>query len=384
VGTDITFTAGHLFLDTLDAVMGSTGTLTGYDASKYVVTAASGHLVKENFSSPFEFPVGMAVGDYTPATITPAASNTVHVNVTSYASDTLTQINPDGILRTWNIFGNDASGAIISLQHNTTTNQTKFLPTANFVTRYGTKPNSTGDAPSLSAWQINTPGASTAGSVAGSEIRTRVYTTLAIAANTNEAWYTKASSLVAPLPVRLLSFTGVRNIGNDLLNWKAAGEKDFSHYEVEYSPTGKNFTKIGAVLSQHNSNATAELVYTFTHFNVNGKAWYRLKAVDNDQTFTYSNVVLLQGGETHTAATLTVWPVPFTHTLNVAYTATSEGNAQIIITDAVGRRLYQLPLEVKTGSNNLVIPNLEGYASGTYLLSVITEQGEAQTVKITK
>jgi hypothetical protein len=127
--------------------------------------------VKENYTGAFEFPVGHAPGDYTPATVSPATANTINVNVDNYAGSSANEAGIVGIDRTWNIYGNTTASATITLQHNTATDMPGFLPTANYITRYGTAPNNTGYSLSVNAWQVNQSGASVPGTIAGSELR---------------------------------------------------------------------------------------------------------------------------------------------------------------------------------------------------------------------
>src|ERR1700748_815295 len=91
IGSEINFVNGHVYTNGMDVRLGSGGTFTGYDQAKYIVTSGTGdgslsHVVAENLASSIVFPVGMADSDYTPATVTPSSANTVHVNVTNYAS----------------------------------------------------------------------------------------------------------------------------------------------------------------------------------------------------------------------------------------------------------------------------------------------------------
>ncbi|MTK54134.1 MAG: gliding motility-associated C-terminal domain-containing protein [Paludibacter sp.] len=194
VGTSITFTTGHLFLNTRDMVLTSIANLLGYDADKYVVTASTGHLVKENYTGAFIFPVGYAVNDYTPATVSPVTANTMHVNVSSYAASAPDEADLAGITRTWNIYGNTTASATISLQHNSKTNMLGFSSAANYITRYGKAPNNSGYYPSTDEWQFNYQEASLVGSVPGSEILTHKFDSLATYSIKREAYYTKAST----------------------------------------------------------------------------------------------------------------------------------------------------------------------------------------------
>jgi endonuclease I len=93
------------------------------------------------------------------------------------------------------------------------------------------------------------------------------------------------------LPVELASFTG-RALDNQqsLLSWATASESMSSHFEVEYSLDGTYFEHIGDVKSKGYSTSYAN--YQFTHKNASfGLNYYRLKSVDIDGQFEYSEII---------------------------------------------------------------------------------------------
>ncbi|UWY28023.1 gliding motility-associated C-terminal domain-containing protein [Flavobacterium sp. TR2] len=193
LGTDMIFSSGNLYADTHDLVLDKDATLTGYDASKFVVTNDSGHLVKENYTGAFEFPVGMAENDYTPAKVNPTKANTIHVNVTNYDTSASVEDGIEGIDRTWNIYGSANTGAIIALQHNSDTNNSGFKSNSSFITQYGSSPNSTGDKTSKNGWQSNNPTTATISN--GIEISSRAYIALSTISSEDQSFFTKESSV---------------------------------------------------------------------------------------------------------------------------------------------------------------------------------------------
>lgn len=192
IGTDMIFSSGNLFADTHNLVLDKDARLTGYDATKFVVTNDTGHLVKENYIGEFEFPIGMAENDYTPAKVNPTKANTIHVNVTNYDTSASIEDGIVGIDRTWNIYGDTNQGATIALQHNSDTNDSSFKSDKSFITQYGSSPNNTGDKSSKNGWQSNN--ATTATIANGIEISSRAYIALSAVSSEDQAFFTKASS----------------------------------------------------------------------------------------------------------------------------------------------------------------------------------------------
>jgi hypothetical protein len=95
------------------------------------------------------------------------------------------------------------------------------------------------------------------------------------------------------LPVTLVEFTARKDRDSrNLVSWKTANEQNSSYFAVERSSDGRSFTEIGRVSS---TNRGAEVnQYSFSDVQpLFGANYYRLKMVDRDGSFRYSNIVLL-------------------------------------------------------------------------------------------
>ena len=93
-----------------------------------------------------------------------------------------------------------------------------------------------------------------------------------------------------PFPVELISFTASVRNNSVLLIWETATEVNNYGFEVERSANSENWTKIGFLNGHGNSNSPKE--YSFEDAKlINNSYQYRLKQIDNDGTFTYSNIV---------------------------------------------------------------------------------------------
>jgi len=97
----------------------------------------------------------------------------------------------------------------------------------------------------------------------------------------------------ALLPVELTFFNGKEQNGAVLLNWQTALEKNSSYFQVEHSQDGIHFTAIGKVASNGTSNQLHN--YSFRHTSPSkGNNYYRLKEVDIDGKYAYSNIVPIE------------------------------------------------------------------------------------------
>lgn len=97
------------------------------------------------------------------------------------------------------------------------------------------------------------------------------------------------STLLTPLPVELTKFTVQKDKNGGLLNWTTNSEINNSHFEIEFSYDGVNWSTIGIV--QGAGNSFEINTYQFTHNEIgSGVHYYRLKQIDFDGTKSYSNV----------------------------------------------------------------------------------------------
>ena len=76
---------------------------------------------------------------------------------------------------------------------------------------------------------------------------------------------------------------------SNLLTWSTSSEQNNDYFDVEHSLDGEDFSSIGRVEAKGNTRATG--VYEFVHNEpIQGMHYYRLKQVDFDGVFTYSEI----------------------------------------------------------------------------------------------
>lgn len=103
---------------------------------------------------------------------------------------------------------------------------------------------------------------------------------------------TTAFAVSGPLPVKLLQFGVVAKQATVELNWLTAQEVNLHKYEVEYSSNAQTFTKVAEIAA---TNQSSEQAYRLVHTPATAaQHYYRLKMIDIDETFTYSQVQKVQ------------------------------------------------------------------------------------------
>jgi hypothetical protein len=377
-GDGSAITSNDVVLGNNDLKIATTATITNYGASRFVVTNGTGHLYKEPYTGSFEYPVGITDGDYTPATIVNASSNGMHVSVQNYtssASDEIVGASGNGMQRTWNIYADNAAGnSTISLQHNSSTNQSGFADGSHFVTRWGsTTPNPTGDNPVLAgtAWQSNTLGAGAVGSVAGSSVRSRAYTDFATSAGSPTAYYSKSSDPHWTLPIKLTAFAGKTINCTIALNWKTAEEGNAAFFELQRSVNGTTFTKV-ATISPKGSYS----IYNYTDAAApTGTIQYRLRMVDKDGFEEYSTIISLNNNCSGPVV-ITAYPNPVKDIVTVSGV---KKQSLVKLINPLGQVLTNIAVV-----NNTVQVNMVKFPKGTYVLQIIENNTITSNIRLVK
>ena len=127
----------------------------------------------------------------------------------------------------------------------------------------------------------------------------------AAVANFGAADRVMTSGTLGVLPVTHLNFSGRTSNGTNYLLWQTATETNTKHFEIERSKNGVAFYKIGTVLSAGNSDNTKNYSFTDAMPQI-GANYYRLKQLDLDGKFEYSNIIVV----TSKAITASVFPNP--------------------------------------------------------------------------
>jgi len=170
------------------------------------------------------------------------------------------------------------------------------------------------------------------------------------------------------LPVELVDFKGKKAEKTINLTWTTRNELNNDRFEVEYSADNQNFKTIGTLNAQGES--TSESFYNFAHIDYQtGKNFYRLKQIDRDGTFTYSEVITINVFTIENE--LIVYPNPSPDgRLNITFNATHEADTSIEIYDITGRKVYTFGAEnTEIGRNNYNL-DLQLLERGMYQLQL--------------
>ena len=180
------------------------------------------------------------------------------------------------------------------------------------------------------------------------------------------------------LPVKLLTFTVVKEGNSARLDWSTTEETSTRDFIIERSKDAKNWTRIGQKSAAGESEALLNYDFTDTapFSDVN---YYRLKMTDLDDTFSYSNIRSVKV-ESITAYFLSVYPNPASDVIFLKDAAGVPVGGERIKEISVLNVNGLTALKYHSFSNAGV--NIGGLTNGIYIVKIVGADGGVSSHKI--
>jgi hypothetical protein len=183
------------------------------------------------------------------------------------------------------------------------------------------------------------------------------------------------SGVAAPLPVVLSDYKVVRTGSEVTVSWTTTAEWKNSHFSIERSQDGVQFTVIGQVAGENKATGS-----TYSYIDkqpLTGNSFYRLSQTDKDGTTKYFDIRAIS--LTPGADGLTVFPNPApagqSVTLGVNYA--TAGKISVHIINAQGLRVQTASYQKGQGYWRQPLP-VATLAPGVYIVHVKGEGFERQ------
>lgn len=304
VNSELILTDGKLKLDDYNLTIEDGAAISGESSTSYISTGSSktGVLTRYLDTSQLEFPIGFDGASYVPVYIKCATcdgsqtfSARVHDKAYTDPSDTTsTQLTTSVVTNTWVISSTAQKDIDLTVQWN---------PSDESLSQSTVSMGKWEDGTST-AWDKGTVGARPTGTP-------RTFTRKGINAVNGTLCFGIGES-GSPLPVELIQFDVAWKEVNQVaeLTWATATEIDNSHFEVERSYDGVSFEIVGAVAGNGTSISGHKYGFDDVTVDCSGIVYYRLRQVDYNGDWEYSQIRTLSCGRNDLALKMEAFPNP--------------------------------------------------------------------------
>ncbi len=179
----------------------------------------------------------------------------------------------------------------------------------------------------------------------------------------------------SPLPVELSTFTATSTGSTVKLNWNTATEVNNYGFEIlRQTKNEEEWTKIGFVTGNGNSNSIKS--YSFVDdFSVipsihSDKYSYKLKQIDNEGQFTYSNIIEVDLGIPQEFSLSQNYPNPFNPTTTIRFSLPVQSSVVISLYNSLGQQIAKMIDGNFTSGVHEFNFDASSYASGIYFYTI--------------
>ncbi len=188
-------------------------------------------------------------------------------------------------------------------------------------------------------------------------------------ANINYLQSAPLTGIQTALPVELTLFEAQNVVRGMQLRWTTASEQNNAGFEVQRRSVNREVSsEAWQVLGFVRGNGTTSEAqsYSFLDRSASGKVQYRLKQVDFDGQFEYSNVIEVDAGLPKTFALEQNYPNPFNPTTVISYQLPVASNVSLKVYDVLGKEVMTLVNARQAAGSYTYTLNASKLASGIY------------------
>lgn len=355
VNGTVTLTSGTLITGANTLTLGASGTISGESAGNYVIGNLSTVRTVGTGSSTFgDIGVGVNAG----------ADDLGDVTVTRVSGDNgiVTFEGKSGIKRKWSVSSVNppTAGRSLTLTWVSSDDNGKDMTTARVWKNTAGSWNPVGDAVDVSALNPRS-----------------------ITVNTNSFSDWTVSDATNALPVQLAAFSAQQNGTSIVLNWNTATEVSSHAFEIEQKSVSTEWVSVSSIQAHGNSNSPKQYSYTVKALPA-GSYQFRLKMIDTDGTFEYSQPISVEISVPKEFALHQNYPNPFNPTTTLNYALPFQGNVQLLVYSINGELVKTLVSEVQAAGNYSVTFDASQLASGTYIYRLIATDATGKNFTDTK
>lgn len=173
-------------------------------------------------------------------------------------------------------------------------------------------------------------------------------------------------TLDVTVPVELSSFSANVVNNNVVLNWTTITEKNNSGFEIQRKSEIKDWESLGFVAGR--GTTTEPSNYSFNdELTSAGSYSYRLKQIDFNGTFEYSNIVEVDVSPVIEYQLAQNYPNPFNPSTLISFSIAEKSNVVLSVFNILGEQMATLINETKGAGNYQIEFNASNFPSGMYV-----------------
>jgi len=195
----------------------------------------------------------------------------------------------------------------------------------------------------------------------------------------NSTWFRKFNlAPVTLLPLKMISFTAMLTNNKVGLKWTTASEVNLSHFVVEKSTDGINFSEAGLVFAYGNTTDRTDYNLDDNVSNIqSGVIYYRLRSVDTDGKGQLSEIRVIRISKT-TANSITIQTYPNPVTSDLRITIPANWQNKKLVYEVITLNGQSVKRTEAANSSQTETINVSTLAPGMYLVRVSCEGQTAQ------
>ena len=210
-------------------------------------------------------------------------------------------------------------------------------------------------------------------------------TRIAFSVNSDAASYSSNRFMVVfktsrSLPVTFVSIKAKKGDSNIQLNWNVENEYNINKYIIEHSYDGLNFDSLSQTSPKGNNMSAEQYEFYDVKSSSNLVNYYRIKAVNQDQTYCFSSIAKLVANKNNNQ--LFIYPNPSLNGIvNINLNNLNKGKYWIKLINNLGQVCYSQQLNINADHESKII-TIKNIQKGLYVVEFIDERNKKVVQKI--
>ncbi len=177
------------------------------------------------------------------------------------------------------------------------------------------------------------------------------------------------SIVVGVVPVELTSFAAAVSENGVALSWQTATETNNRGFEVERSIDNSAYNLVGFVDGFGTTTEKRNYIYT-DKITAPGNYYYRLKQIDFDGSYEYSNVVEVDFSGISNYEIMQNYPNPFNPSTQIEFAIPVDAKVSIKVFSVLGQEVANLTNNQFAAGSHKVNFDASRLTTGTYIYSI--------------